>query len=101
MSYRELATSFLEYGLKGVVGTLKTVKEREAAQIVQSFFTEHDRDRKATIPELLRRLRFNADRQLRQTFSEEACLLYLSTCLYAYYGNQMTVLELTPLGDTP
>jgi nucleoside phosphorylase len=101
MSYRELATSFLEYGLKGVVGTLKTVDEREAAQIVQSFFTEHDRDRAATIPELLRRLRFDANRQLRETFSEDACLLYLSTCMYAYYGNQMTVLELTPLGDTP
>jgi nucleoside phosphorylase len=101
MNYRELATSFLEYGLKGVVGTLKTVDEREAAQIVQSFFTEHNRDRAATIPELLRRLRFDANRQLRETFSEEACLLYLSTCMYAYYGNQMTVLELTPLGDTP
>ena len=101
MSYRELATSFLEYGLKGVVGTLKTVDEREAAHIVQSFFTEHDRDQTATIPELLRRLRFNANRQLRETFSEEACLLYLATCMYAYYGNQMTVLELTPLGDTP
>jgi nucleoside phosphorylase len=101
MSYRELATSFLEYGLKGVVGTLKTVDEREAAQIVQSFFTEHNRDRAATIPELLRRLRFDANRQLRETFSEEACLLYLSTCMYAYYGNQMTVLELTPLENIP
>jgi nucleoside phosphorylase len=45
------------------------------------------------------RLRVKADQQLRQAFNEETCLLYLSTCLYAYSGNQMTVLELTPVED--
>ncbi len=103
MSYRDLATLFLQYGLKGVVGTLKTLNDREATQIVQSFFAElaQDREREATIPEILRRLRIKAAQQLQQDFfNEEIRLLYLSTCLYAYSGNQMTVLELTPAEDT-
>jgi nucleoside phosphorylase len=103
MSYRDLATLFLQYGLKGVVGTLKTLNDREATQIVQSFFAElaQDREREATIPEILRRLRVKAAQQLRQDFfNEETRLLYLSTCLYAYSGNQMTVLALTPAEDT-
>ncbi|PSB33755.1 hypothetical protein C7B82_04330 [Stenomitos frigidus ULC18] len=100
MSYREIAVSFLEGGLKGVIGSLKTLNDPEANQIVQHFFAELDRDRTATIPEILRRLRVKANQRLRQAFNQENCLLYLSTCLYAYYGNQMTVLELTPTEDT-
>lgn len=100
MSYRELAASFLECGLKGVIGTLKTLNGQETTQVVQSFFTELDQDRTATVPEILRRLRVKADQRLRQTFNEETCLLYILTCLYAYYGNQMTVLELAPAEDT-
>ena len=38
MSYRELAASFLECGLKGVVGTLKTVNEQEATHCTFAYF---------------------------------------------------------------
>lgn len=100
MSYREMAASFLEGGLKGVIGSLKSLNDPEANQIIQHFFAELDQDRTATIPEILRRLRVKAKQRLRQAFTQENCLLYLSTCLYAYYGNQMTVLELTPTEDT-
>ena len=97
MSYRDLATLLLQYGLKGVVGTVRTLNDREATQIVQSFFAELTYDQEASIPEIMRRLRVKTAQQLRQDpFNEKIRRLYLSTCLYAYSGNQMTVLNLTP-----
>lgn len=100
MSYRELAVSLLECGLKGVIGSLKPLVGHEANQVVHNFFAELDRDKTETVPEILRRLRIGASHKLRQNFNEDTCRLYFSTCLYAYYGNQMTVLELDPSEDT-
>lgn len=100
MSYQELVASFLECGMKGIISTLKTLSETQKTQIFQSFFEELDQDRTATIPEILRRLRIKAAQRVQQARNEENCLLYLSTCLYAYYGNQMTVLKLAPTEGT-
>lgn len=99
IGYREVAASFLEGGLKGVISSLKALNNPQANQIVQNFFREIDQDQSATVPEILRRLRVKAAQRLRQAFNEENSLLYFSTCLYAYYGYQMTVLELTPTED--
>lgn len=101
IDYRELMAALLECGLKGVIGTLRTVNDREATRIVGDFFIEHERECDVPIPEILRQLRVNAAKQLWQTFNEETCLLYLSTCLYAYHGNQMTMLALTPVEESP
>ncbi|NEZ64372.1 TIR domain-containing protein [Leptolyngbyaceae cyanobacterium CCMR0082] len=100
MTYPLLAAAFLENGVKGVVGRLGTVRDEQAASILDSFFAQHHRDREAPIPELLRRLRLEALQRLRSAFNEENCLLYLATCLYTYSGNQMTVLDLATEEDT-
>lgn len=100
MTYPQLAAAFLENGVKGVVGRLGAVRDEQAASIMDSFFAEHHRDPDAPIPELLRRLRLEALKRLQTAFNEENCLLYLTTCLYAYSGIPMTVLDLAAAEDT-
>lgn len=88
-------TSFLEIGAKGVIGTLKEIDENYATQIAQEFFREYQQNPNLTIPEILRRLRYNIY-QISQNNpgNEEIYSLYLYTFMYVYYGHLQVSLHL-------
>ena len=93
--YRKFFTTFLTYGAKGVVGTLKAVEDNKTAQVVSSLFAEYKKHPALTIPELLHRLRKQAaDRLENEVLTDENGGFYLATFMHVYYGNPMTVLQL-------
>jgi hypothetical protein len=98
---------FLKHGARGVIGSLKQVKAEVAEKVVETFFALCARQSpncRLTVPAILRQMRQQAYQQLNtngQMLNDEICTLYIATFLYVYYGNPMTVLELTPVEDTP
>ncbi|MEH1826725.1 MAG: 5'-methylthioadenosine/S-adenosylhomocysteine nucleosidase [Nostoc sp.] len=98
LRFRNFLKAFVTYGAKGVVGTLKTIDANKAAIVVNSFFTEYQKDPTSTIPELLRRLRQQAVQRLEEeVFTDENGEFYLATFMHVYYGNPMTVMQLVPM----
>lgn len=101
-SHRALAIELLEHGAEGVLGMLEAVDNPIAQQVIGLFFEEYKDKREAEfpIPELLRRVRRAMAQRLDTELTNEKAQLYLATCMYAYYGHPMTVLQLTPVEDT-
>ncbi|OLP17410.1 hypothetical protein BST81_16590 [Leptolyngbya sp. 'hensonii'] len=95
LTHRMLLTNFLEHGAKGIVGTLWRVDRARAKAVVEQFSDEHRQHPEWTVPEILRRLREQVWGALEHEVNEETCAAYLATFLHVYYGNPMTVLQLT------
>jgi nucleoside phosphorylase len=101
LTHRTLLTNFLEYGAKGIVGTLRRVDRTRAKEVVDQFSDEHRRHPEWTVPEILRRLRERMWEALEDEVNANTCAAYLATFLHVYYGNPMTRLQLTPAeGDS-
>ncbi|MEH1773011.1 5'-methylthioadenosine/S-adenosylhomocysteine nucleosidase family protein [Nostoc sp.] len=96
LTHRTLLTNFLEYGAKGIVGTLRRVDRTRAKEVVDQFSDEHEQHPEWTVPEILRRLREQVWEALENEVNENTCAAYLATFLHVYYGNPMTRLQLTP-----
>ncbi len=79
---------------------LEAVDRMIAQQVIGLFFEEYRREEKVPIPELLRRARQAIAQRLDTELTDEMAQLYLATCMYAYYGHPMTILQLTPAEDT-
>ncbi len=95
LTHRTLLTNFLEYGAKGIVGTLRRVDRTRAKEVVDHFSDEYWRYPEWTVPEILRRLRERMWEAVEDEVSENTCTAYLATSLHVYYGNPMTRLQLT------
>jgi nucleoside phosphorylase len=95
LTHRAWLNDFLEYGAKGIVGTLRQVDRARAKKVVDQFSHEHRRHPEWTVPEILRRLRERVWEALEDEVNENTCAAYLATFLHVYYGNPMTVLQLT------
>ncbi len=98
-SRRFLATELLEYGVGGVLGMLETVEHPMTQQIIRLFLKEYSQATDVPIPELLRRARQTIAQRLETELTNEIAQLYLATCMYAYYGHPMNILQLTPAED--
>jgi len=93
--YRKFFTTFLTYGAKGVVGTLKAVEDNKTAQVVSSLFAEYRKHPELTMPELLHRLRQQAAQRLEEeVLTDENGGFYLAAFMHVYYGNPMAILKL-------
>lgn len=99
-SHRTLAVELLEHGVEGVLGMLEAVEDSVAQQVIGLFFEEYSRGAGIPVPELLRRVRWAIAQRLDSELTDEMAQLYLATCMYAYYGHPMTVLQLTPAEGT-
>lgn len=95
-SHRGLAIELLEHGAEGVLGMLEAVDRSIAQQVIGLFFEQYQQEASVPIPELLRRARESIAQRLDTELTDEVARLYLATCMYAYYGHPMTVLQLTP-----
>ncbi len=95
LTHRMLLTNFLEHGAKGIVGTLRRVDRARAKEVVEQFSNEHRQHPEWTVPEILRRLRERVWEALDDEVNETTCAAYVATFLHVYYGNPMTVLQLT------
>lgn len=100
LSHSMFLTLFLRHGARGVIGTLKWVKAEAAEKVVETFFTlfkEQSQNRPLTVPAILRQMRQQANERLNnEVLTDKICALYLATFLYVYYGNPLTILQLTP-----
>jgi hypothetical protein len=85
---------FLEYGAKGIIGTLRQVDRARAKEVVDLFLEEHRQHPEWTVPEILRRLRERVWEALDDEVNENTCASYLATFLHVYYGNPMIKLQL-------
>jgi nucleoside phosphorylase len=93
-SYRSWLNDFLEYGAKGIIGTLRQVDRARAKEVVDRFSEEHRQHPEWTVPEILRRLRERVWEAWKDEVNESTCSSYLATFLHVYYGNPMTRLQL-------
>ncbi len=93
--YRKFFTTFLTYGAKGVVGTLKAIEDSKTAPVVSSLFAEYRKHPELTMPELLHRLRQQAAQRLEdEVLTDENGGFYLAAFMHVYYGNPMAILKL-------
>ena len=98
-SYRSWLNDFLEYGAKGIIGTLRQVDRARAKEFVEQFSKELSsvecrKHPEWTIPEILRRLRERVWEAWKDDVNENTCASYLATFLHVYYGNPTTRLQL-------
>ncbi|NET33815.1 MAG: 5'-methylthioadenosine/S-adenosylhomocysteine nucleosidase [Cyanothece sp. SIO1E1] len=94
-SHRGLAIELLAHGAEGVLGMLEAVDRAIVQQVIDLFFEQYRQEAGVPVPELLRRAREAIAQRLDNELTDEVSRLYLATCMYAYYGHPMTVLQLT------
>ena len=99
LTHRTLLDHFIEYGAKGIVGTLRRVDRARAKAVVDQFSEEHRQHPEWTVPEILRQLRKRVWKALEDEVNENTCASYLSTFLHVYYGNPMIRLQLASVKD--
>ena len=92
---------FLKKGARGVIGTLGPVGNKYAGKFARDLIHESLESSKLSVAELIRKLRLRIVENLSDMPTSEGleCLIY--TFMYVYYGNPMTVLQLTPPGEKP
>jgi CHAT domain len=95
MSFVEL---FLSKGAKGVIGTLGKVGDTHAAKFASQLIEESLKSSDIPVAELLRQLRMQVVKSLPEEPTPDDLLPFIYTFMYVYYGNPMTVLQLTPQG---
>jgi hypothetical protein len=90
------ATLFLKKGARGVIGTLGKVSDKYAPQVTENFFMEYLRDQSRPVADILREIRAKAAQDFAgDKRNKEKTLLFIFTFMYVYYGNPITVLQLT------
>jgi nucleoside phosphorylase len=100
LNQRNWAAVLLENRVKGVLEMLENADDILLRQIVSDFFEAYTANPHLPIPEILRRLRQMRAEKLENALDDKnMCQLYISTCLYAYYGHPRAVLDLIRLSS--